>query len=242
MFWVDASSLDNITISLRGISSMPTAKDLGVHDSVNSVLQWISHIQEEWLIVFDNADDCPPEVVANFIPQGNRGNILITSRNSSMGRVIGFKNVIKITEMDEQDAITLLLQVGHLAPLPEHLEAAKNIVTELGCIPLAVDCAGAYIQAGNCDIHQYLRRFSLHCQKLMSDATFTGASNYNQTVYGTWDLSFKEIQKRAGGQSMTGNAQAAQAAILILQICAFYNHSNICVDIFRSAAEKYCRW
>ena len=70
----------------------------------------------------------------------------------------------------------------------------------------------------------------------MSDATFKGASGYNQTVYGTWDLSFKEIEKR--GKSTTGNAQAAQAAILILQIGAFYHHSNISKDIFQSAAEE----
>ena len=60
----------------------------------------------------------------------------------------------------------------------------------------------------------------------MTDDMFKGASNYDQTVYGTWDLSFKEIERRAG-QLTTGNAQAAQSAILILQICAFYHHSNI---------------
>ena len=73
----------------------------------------------------------------------------------------------------------------------------------------------------------------------MSDATFRGASNYDRTVYGTWDLSFKEIRKRASGQSSAGNAQPAHAAILILQICAFYHHSNISKDIFRSAAEEH---
>ena len=43
----------------------------------------------------------------------------------------------------------------------------------------------------------------------MSDATFSGASNYDQTMYGTWDLSFKEIKKRASGQSSAGDAQAS---------------------------------
>ena len=72
----------------------------------------------------------------------------------------------------------------------------------------------------------------------MSDATFKGASNYDRTVYGTWDLSYNEIKKRASGESSAGDTQAAQAAILILQICAFYHHSNISKDIFRSAAEE----
>ena len=152
-----------------------------------------------------------------------------------------FENRIEINEMAEQDAITLLLKASFLDPSAQHLEAGKRIVRELGCIPLAVDHAGAYIQAGRCDINEYLAQFFFHRQALMLDRIFTGASNYCQTVYGTWNLSLKEIEKRAGGQSTTGDAQearAAQAAILILQIYAFYHHSNISKDIFQSSAQK----
>ena len=238
VFWIDASSRECIEMSLKGISSTPAAQDAEVDDSVESVLQWISRIQEEWLIVFDNADEPPPEVVAKFFPSGNRGNILITSRNRSMGRVVSFENSIEIHEIEKSDAITLLLKASCLGAVAGHLQAANDIVNELGCIPLAVNHAGAYIEAGKCGINNYLRQFLLHCQVLMSDATFTGASNYDRTVYGTWDLSLKEIKKRANGQSSSENAQAAQAAILILDICAFFHHSDISKEIFQSAAEE----
>ena len=223
-------------MSLRGMSNLPAAQYSGVDDSVGSVLQWISFLQEEWLLVFDNADVPPPEVVEKFIPPGNGGNILITSRNSSMGRIVSFENGIEIKEMEEADAITLLLKASQLDPF-KHLEVSKKIVTELCCIPLAINHAGAYIKAGRCDIDEYLRQLSGHRKALMSDATFTGASKYNKTVYGTWDLSFNEIKKRADGNSTPEDAQAAQAAILILQICAFYHHTGISKDIFQSAAE-----
>ena len=238
VFWIDASSLESINMSLKGISSIPAAQAFCLDGSTESALQWISVIEEEWMIVFDNADDLPPDVVAKFIPPGNRGNILITSRNRSMRRVIASENVIEINEMEEADAITLLLKSSCLDASAEHLQAAKTIVASLGYMPLAVDHAGAYIEAGKCGINEYLRQFSSHRQTLMSDATFRGASDYDRTVYGTWDLSFKEIKKRAGGQSHGGNAEAANAAILILGICAFYHHSNISDDIFQSAAEK----
>ena len=182
-------------MSFRGISST----SVGLDGSVESVLQWMSYLSGEWLVVFDNADNAPPEVIAKFIPPGN---ILITSRNQSMGpRIVLFENRIEINEMAEPDAIMLLLKASFLDPSAQYLEAGKRIVRELGCIPLAVDHAGAYIQAGRCDINEYLAQFFLHCQTLMLDRIFTGASNYNQTVYGTWDLSFKEIEKRADGQS-----------------------------------------
>ena len=238
VFWVDASSSESIEISLKGISSMSTAQDFGVDGSVQSVLQWISSIQEEWLIVFDNADDSSPEAVVNFFPPDNRGNILITSQNQSMERIVtSLENSIEINQIEELDAVTLLLKASCLNLSDEHTEAARKIVIELGCIPLAVDHAGAYIAAEKCNINAYLRQFFLHCQTPMTDATSKEASNYYQTVYGTWDLSFKQIEQRASGQS-TGDVQAAQTAILILQICAFYHHSNISTEIFQYPAEE----
>ena len=228
-------------MSLKGISGTAAAQGSDVDGSVESALQWMSYLPGQWLLVFDNADNPSPEEVVKFIPPGNRGNILITSQNPSMGlRIVPFENRIEINEMEESDAITLLLKASFLDASVQNLQAAKRIVTELGCIPLAVDHIGAYLQAGRCDINKYLSQFFLHRQSLMLDRIFTGASNYDQTVYGTWELSFKEIKRRADEQFTTGNVQrgAAQAAILILQICAFYHHSNISRDIFQSAAEQ----
>ena len=113
IFWVDASSEESITTSLKGLSNIFTTQASGVDGSVESILQWISCITEEWLIVFDNADNPSPEVVAKFIPSGNQGNILVTSRNRSMGRVVLSENIIKINEMEEPDAISLLLKASH---------------------------------------------------------------------------------------------------------------------------------
>ena len=126
--------------------------------SVESVLQWISFLQEGWLIVFDNAVPST-EVVEKFIPPGNGGNILIISRNKSMRRIVLFEKRIEIQETEGADAITLLPKSSHLDPLLEHLEEAQGTVTGLCCIPLAIDNVGCSIKAGSCDI---LRQFSVH--------------------------------------------------------------------------------
>ena len=81
-------------------------------------------------------------------------------------------SLIEINEMEEADAISLLLKASYLDASAEHIEVARNIVTELGCMPLAVNQAGAYIEVGRCSINKYLQQFSLHRQTLMSDATF----------------------------------------------------------------------
>ena len=63
----------------------------------------------EWIIVFDNADGAP-EVVEIFIPSGLKGNVLITSRNKSMGHLTQFENSLEINNMKEEDTISLLLK------------------------------------------------------------------------------------------------------------------------------------
>ena len=126
VFWVDASSEGNIIMSLKGISSISAAQASCLDGSVESVLQWMSGIQKEWLIVFDNADVPLVHVVEKYIPSGNRGNILITSQNQSMGRVVPFENIIEIGEMEVEDAIILLLKASRLDVSAKHREVAKK--------------------------------------------------------------------------------------------------------------------
>ena len=99
LFWIDASSEESMEMSLKGISSLSAAQYSGVDGSVESVLQWISFLPEDWMIVFDNAD---APLVEKFIPPGNRGNILITSKNKSMGRIVSSENRIEIKKWRRQ--------------------------------------------------------------------------------------------------------------------------------------------
>ena len=68
-----------------------------------------------------------------------------------MGRIVSCENRIEIKEMEEADAITLLLKASCLDPLayPEHLEVSKKIVNELCYVPLAIDHAGLILKLGN---------------------------------------------------------------------------------------------
>ena len=207
--------------------------------SPKAALIWIVSLQGNWLLVFDNADGAP-EVVEKFIPSGSQGNILITSRNRSLGHVTSYENSLEVDQMAEKEAISLLMKASHLAELPENVHGiAQQIVNELCCLPLAVDQAGASIEAGLCSINNYLGHLSRHRKKLMNHPSFKGASQYNRTVYETWDLSFNEIELRANKKSDGHGRAAAQAAILILETAAFLHHENIIEAAFRKAAMKF---
>ena len=241
MFWIDASSEDTITLGLKGLCFHPDAKAAVSLSSVScqSALAWISSLQTEWLLVFDNADG-GPEVVEKFIPSGSKGNILITSRNKSLGCVTTYENSLEVGQMSQEEAILLLLKAGDLTRASGKVhDVAQNIVNELCCLPLAVDQAGAAIEAGLCSIDNYLQNLSQRRMELMNHCMFKGASQYNRTVYQTWELSFCEIESRARRKIGSHDGEAAQVAILILQTAAFFHHENILEAMFREASTSF---
>ena len=207
--------------------------------SSQSALAWISSLKSDWLLVFDNADG-KPEVVEKFIPSGSKGNIVVTSRNKSLGHVTTYENSLEVCQMSQNEAILLLLKASHLTGASGNVHnLAQSIVNELCCLPLAVDQAGAAIEAGFCSIYNYLQNLSQHRMRLMNDSNFKGASQYNRTVYQTWDLSFCEIESRARRRTSSQDGEAAHAALLILQTAAFFHHENILEAIFRKASMSF---
>ena len=208
----------------------------GLDGSTESALWWIGSLKENYILIFDNADVLLPATLEEYFPPGMRGNILITSRNAAMMTLTSPKNSFEVTEMEESNAIELLLNSSCLesSTLDVHIQASK-IVKELFCFPLAIDQAGAYIASGATTIGDYLAKYSEHQKTLLSHSELTGASKYNRTVYETWELSYKEIQQRAKSDD-SYKANAAKSAMLILQLFPFFHHEGITEEIFSYAA------
>ena len=187
-------------------------------------------------MVFDNADVLSPAELEAYLPPGRGGNILITSRNFAMRNLTSSENSLEVCEMEENDAIPLLLKASclDLSSMEFQAEASK-IVKELFYLPLAVDQAGAYIASGAANIGDFLAKYSEHRKTLLFHSEFTGASKYNRSVYGTWELSYKEIHKRAESDD-PHRANAANSAILLLDLFPFFHHEGITEEIFSYAA------
>ena len=204
--------------------------------SVGSVLQWISQ-QTNWLMVYDGADG-HYQTVEKFLPPGNGGNILITSRNVGLKRIT--LDSLQIHEMAEEEAISLLLKSAKLNDMSENnSNLARKLASELGGIPIALDQAGSYMLTTQCGIASYLELYTSHKHELLSDSDFKGASDYDRTTYETWDISMKKIEKMASKD--VGEGLAAQYAIKILRIVAFLDYVNIPEELFKNAAENYMK-
>ena len=117
--------------------------------------------KSNWLMIYDNADG-GYQVVEKFIPPGNGGNILMTSKNFELMRIT--KDSVEVCEMGEEEALSLL---SNSARLHDTSELAKQLVSYLGGIPLAIDQAGAYIMTCKCPLDDYLKLYTRNQDKLM---------------------------------------------------------------------------
>jgi hypothetical protein len=238
VFWIDASSIGTITQGLKGTCNLPEAQSSALDGSSQSALCWISSLGDNYAMVFDNADNLTPEELEQYFPSGLGGNILITSRNSGLRHLTLHENSLEVKEMEENDAISLLLKAACLDESQEDIQAeASKIVNELFCIPLAIDQAGAFIAYGDTDIRDYLDEYSQYREKLLDYPAFKGASKYNRSVYGAWELSFKEIEQRAKSDD-SQRAEAAKSAMFLLAIFAFFHFDGITEEIFSYAATQ----
>src|SRR6266576_3723279 len=234
ILWLDASSEATIELGLMQIAhannAPPEAKP-----SAGAVLKWISQ-KTKWLVVYDGADG-HYSVVEKFLPPGNGGNIMITSRNVGLKRLT--LDSVNVLHMADDEAVPLLLKSAMLYGTSGHIKhMAQNVALELGGIPLALDQAGGYIQSCGCSIDDYFELFKKHKHQVLSKKGFKGASGYGMSTYGAWDISMQQIENMAASKEGE-EAEAAHSAIRLLRIFAFLNHENIPEELFKNAAKNY---
>jgi hypothetical protein len=119
-FFLDASTTVTIETGLKNIA---TVKNVGT--SSQDALKWLFNTHEDWLLFYDNADD--PKINLNqFLPRCNHGNIIITSRNPELCVYAGAHSAV--SDMDETDAVALLLKSAAQVNSPVNEKIAAEIV------------------------------------------------------------------------------------------------------------------
>ncbi|KAI9668907.1 MAG: hypothetical protein M1817_005186 [Caeruleum heppii] len=190
-----AEKLDFSTTDSAGVISVcQGAEGLSRQQrAITAVKDWFSrHETGDWLLVVDNADDLKTVNVESFLPQTMKGNIIITSRNR---QAQAFGPAVELAEMDVEDAESLLLRrSGIQQPSSDEKGLAARVTQNLGYLALAIEHAGAYIQSVDGSLAEYLEEFKTNRKTLLSESY--GVSKDNQSVFRTFDISFKTIIER----------------------------------------------
>ena len=153
--------------------------------------------RDDWLLIFDNVPD--PAAVAGLVPPAGGGRVVITSQFGSWpGR-----QVVEVPVLDRAVAAGFLVDRAGAAG-PGEQAAAVELAGELGGLPLALEQAGAYMQAVGRSIAEYLGLFRARRGELLDRGDPAG---YDKRVTTTWALAFAEL------------GQAGPAGLLRLVAC-----------------------
>ncbi|KAJ7441908.1 hypothetical protein B0H11DRAFT_2204613 [Mycena galericulata] len=173
IFLIDTSTQDTVDTGLKNIA---VTKNAGT--SQQDALRWLSNTPAQWLLFFDNADD--PKINLNqHFPKCSHGNILITSRNPGLCVYAGAHS--SVSDMEESDAIVLLLTSAVQEITSKNKEIGAEIVKALWYLPLAIIQAGAFIAKSGA-LNTYLALYTQNKARLLSEKPTQSHDDYAWTV------------------------------------------------------------
>ena len=209
------------------------AKVGGVGENFRAAKYWLSNLKTQWLLIIDNVDD--PEVrLGDYIPEGERGHVLITTRipsNRNYGTV--GPQFLRFGGLKDEDASILLLKAASM-PVPGDSRSqgfAASITKALGSLPLALLHAGKAIMKRLCTLENYLQYHQIEKQKVRRArdlSRFQKGDNIYMNVYSSFEINFRGLQNKGTTE--------AQDATQLLQMFSFFHRENIRMDFLTKIA------
>lgn len=196
--------------------------DLSPSDMAKSVLSWLNK-EEDWLLVVDNVDDST--VIDGYLPERSpRQLTLLTTRNPNTDEFAA--QSFEVDVLEKNDAIDLLsIRSGAQVDDNQQIKPeAEEIVREVGCLPLAIEQAAAYIREVSKDIFKFLPSYRNN-RKRHHSRTPKGNWKYGESIASTWRLSFKQVEQNNKGASR------------LLQLLAFLNPDGIYTDFLEAGKD-----
>ena len=218
VLWVSADTEITIKTSLVEIGmklGLVDPRDPDHNRAVAAVKKWCDR-NSRWLLVFDNADH--PQLLKPFLPFAPQGHILVTSRAHVLDSV-GIVTPLNVAEMPTNEAVDFLFVRTGRSPTSDERDAASALATELGCLPLALEQAAAFVTANDTSFRDYLTSFGKRNLALLNE-THPVAGDYQASVATTWAMNFAQIDVES------------RAATEVLRVSAFLAPESIPVEIF----------
>ena len=198
-------------------------------------MHWLSNREGRWLLIMDNADD-PSISLDEYFPRGDRGHVIITTRNPSHRKHgnIG-PGFFRFEDLSSDDAKSLLFRVIKMKEPwdRDSLSWAETIARQLGYLALSLVQAGSAILNGLCTLRNYLAFHDAeweHLRRVRRLSVDADHAEKYSSVHATYEICYKGIEDRKTPQS--------KDAIQLLKLFSCFYYKRIRVDILTKAIEN----
>ena len=228
VLWARAESTEALTssyVTIATLLNLPEQEAQEQEITIQAVKTWLQ-THSGWLLMLDNADDL--SLVPAFLPPALGGHLLLTTRAFAVGHLASRLEVDTLAP--EQGALFLLRRASLIAPdatleqvSPQQRDLAIQVSQELGGLPLALDQAGAYLEATGTALAAYQQIYQQHRTDLLAQRRAQGA-DHPEPVASTWSLSFARVE------------ETNPAAADLLRLCAYLAPDAIPEEILTQGA------
>ncbi|CAG8395624.1 unnamed protein product [Penicillium salamii] len=238
--------------SLTYIKGALESRDLV--ETVSAVKRWLDEpMNNRWMVVYDNYDnpllgnqtgkslasasfieastdsDNDEDLakafdLQKFLPETDHGAIIVTTR-SSMVKLGQTLHLRKLEDID--DSLEVLASVSGREDLRQD-PVATDLARQLDGLPLALATAGAYLEQVSISYAEYLQLYRESWQQLHEETPQLGA--YHQTLYSTWNLSYRYIQ------------QQSPIAAMLLQQWAYFASEDLWYELLEYSDPEKPEW
>ena len=229
VLWIDASSEISAHQTITSILSkaeIPTSA-LEFERNLLAFKDALTSLKGPCLLVFDNYDTPRNflKIVDMFILH-EQICIILTSRHHESLRL---GTPIHVRDMDQSDAEDLLLTSSGLIRQDVDPNCLANTVNMLGCLPLALDQAGAYIRKLHLPLDSFEKHYIDKQKKILQyipdlfeyrKSLLPGSEPSVLSVFTTWELSLEQL----------GDERPHLEHLLTLS--AFFDHNKIHEALF----------
>ncbi|MFE2303281.1 tetratricopeptide repeat protein [Streptomyces sp. NPDC059445] len=190
VWWITAESPEAIVTGLAGLTVRLCPQWAGMAAPDERAAWAITWLQAHpnWLLIFDNVED--PTHLRPYLGTLAGGHHLATSRHATGWHALAPTMALDLLPLKE--AIDLLCTIAFpgLSPTDQQRDAARRLAEDLGCLPLALEQAGAYVYRTGIDLDIYRRSLGLVLDK-KNDVT-----DRERTIARIWDRTLAAITQR----------------------------------------------
>jgi tetratricopeptide (TPR) repeat protein len=180
VWWITAADAGQVEAGLAALAGRlcPLVAVAGTtSDAAGWAAGWLQ-AHDGWLLILDNVDD--PADVEPLLGQCGGGHVLVTSRRDADWGRLADPVQLDVLAPDAATQVLILRTGRHDAA---NAEAAAQVASELGFLPLALEQAAAYIIQQRISPAAYLDSLRRNPARMHAAGTST-----RQTIARLWDL------------------------------------------------------